>query len=227
MQQDAEECWTNILASLRDKLKVAAGARLGWAGWAYQVQVDAAHRRFSSWVQARLERVLRWTDLGGRYARAMLTEACQPACPCNPLPPCRTRQSCHTLARGPAHPAPPTRSAPLSQDGPSGSSGDPVIRKLFGVKLHKSLKAEEGEETIEVGAGSRRHMAHAWQSRGGDDREVETSGPGVGIPMAPCPGSCFPGHLAAELGAQDCAAPSCLRCPLAAPFAPRAPEVCA
>lgn len=33
------------------------------------------------------------------------------------------------------------------QDGPR---GDPTIRKLFGLKLHKSLKAEEGEETIEV-----------------------------------------------------------------------------
>ena len=33
------------------------------------------------------------------------------------------------------------------QEGPS---GDPVIRKLFGLRLHKSLKAEEGEETIKV-----------------------------------------------------------------------------
>jgi hypothetical protein len=33
------------------------------------------------------------------------------------------------------------------QEGPS---GDPVIRQLFGLKLHKSLKAEEGDETIEV-----------------------------------------------------------------------------
>lgn len=34
------------------------------------------------------------------------------------------------------------------QDGPDGS--DPVIRKLFGVGLHKALKAEEGEEVVEV-----------------------------------------------------------------------------
>ncbi|PSC76595.1 ubiquitin carboxyl-terminal hydrolase 6 [Micractinium conductrix] len=33
-------------------------------------------------------------------------------------------------------------------EGPEGS-GDPVIRKLFGVKLHTSLKAEEGDEAIE------------------------------------------------------------------------------
>lgn len=33
------------------------------------------------------------------------------------------------------------------KDGPDGS--DPVIRKLFGVGLHKALKAEEGEEVVE------------------------------------------------------------------------------
>lgn len=42
------------------------------------------------------------------------------------------------------------------KDGPAGASGDPTIRQLFGVKLHKSLKAEEGDEIIEVGWRSRR-----------------------------------------------------------------------
>lgn len=44
----------------------------------------------------------------------------------------------------------PNRLPRPEQDGPS---GDPVIRKLFGVRMHKSLKAEEGEETVEVRFG--------------------------------------------------------------------------
>ena len=46
------------------------------------------------------------------------------------------------------------------QEGPS---GDPTIRKLFGLKLHKSLKADEGDEIIEVGVvgGALQHPAEA------------------------------------------------------------------
>ncbi len=48
------------------------------------------------------------------------------------------------------------------QDGPDGS-GDPVIRKLFGVGLHKALKAEEGDEAVEV----RRHRRLCWDPAAG------------------------------------------------------------
>lgn len=122
MQQDAEECWTNILASLRSKLVVGGGPgplMHGPSG----IGCNMAMRR--------------WLFGGCRPAAGWLSRrpAARPTC---------------TPAQMPLPPA-----WPPPQEGPEGS-GDPVIRKLFGVKLHTSLKAEEGDEAIEVGHASQR-----------------------------------------------------------------------
>jgi hypothetical protein len=111
MQQDADECWTNILASLRDKLKASAA----------QLASHPAPK-----------------ELGLGLCR-------QPGC-------CRMLHA--ALWRCPTCIWPHVQTGclpgclPRLQGGPT--SSDAVIRQLFGVKLHKSLKAEEGDETIEV-----------------------------------------------------------------------------
>ena len=134
MQQDAEECWTSILASLRNKLRVSAC----WGVTARRQQL----RRACS-----LRNKLRVGD----GAACCLPPGLQSSWPPRARgPAARRSRGRRRRARSALHPPthPPTSPAsPAPQDGPS---ADPTIRKLFGVKLHTSLKATEGDEAIEA-----------------------------------------------------------------------------
>lgn len=119
MQQDADECWGNLLTSLKDKLK---------AGPACQPCLNLAFV-LSGVVQSQLGAASAAWAGTRRLGRASQQ-------------PCRASQQRRR-----------SRLCAAVQEGPS---SDPVIRKLFGVQLHATLKAGEGEETIEV-----RHAAAA------------------------------------------------------------------
>lgn len=125
MQQDAEECWTNLLYSLREKVKVRC-ARCAAA-------LGAGAEPSATGPPALLQQVA-----------AQHSSRSGPASGCRS--PARTGPARLTLI--PPHPPQPTPQDPQSPD-------KSAVKKIFGIDFRTELKSEESGETLQVGGRCR------------------------------------------------------------------------
>lgn len=155
MQQDAEECFTQVMYCLKEKLKVC-GCAQGESG------VCTNTHRHSSWpsitnqqvcCSSRLQQLLQLAAIPYSVQVAPHAADQQPNLHLMfAALPCECAHMHHSAGATPHRPSlPPTL---------QGEDGSPLLNRLFGVKLETTLKCEESGEEMSVSSPMQNNLAY-------------------------------------------------------------------